>query len=82
MSLVTLQDEVEEIVEYAWTHLNITCPEYRKVWYKLHSYCDAQKWTNIAFVSFYLVCYSQMEESSRYFLTEGPEDYWENEHAR
>ena len=47
VSLVTLQDEVEEIVEYARTYLDISCTEYRKVWYKLYSCADAREWPNI-----------------------------------
>ena len=33
--LASLQDEVEEAVEYARTYLNISQIKYRKVWYKL-----------------------------------------------
>ena len=47
LSLFTLQDEIEEIVEYARTYLNIHSTEYRKVWYKLYSCPDARKWPNI-----------------------------------
>ena len=42
VSFVTLQDEVEEAVEYARTYLDINRTEYRKVWYKLYSCPDAR----------------------------------------
>ena len=47
VSLAALQDEVEEAVEYARMYLDISRTEYRKVWYKLYSSPDAQKWSNI-----------------------------------
>ena len=47
VSLVSLQDEVEEAVEYARTYLAIHRTEYRKVWYKLNTCPDARKWQNI-----------------------------------
>ena len=47
VSVFTLQDEIEEIVEYARTYLNIHSTEYWKVWYKLYSCPDARKWPNI-----------------------------------
>ena len=51
VSLVTLQDEVEEAVEYARTYLDVSHTEYRKVWYKLYSCPDARKWPNILSLS-------------------------------
>ena len=47
VSLATLQDEVEDAVEYARTYLDISRTEYRKVWYKLYSCPDAKKWPNL-----------------------------------
>ena len=47
VSLATLQDEVEEAVEYARAYLDIDRTEYRKVWYKMFSCPDARKWPNI-----------------------------------
>ena len=47
VSLISLQDEIEEAVEYTRTYLDINCTEYRKVWYKLYSCPDARKWPNI-----------------------------------
>ena len=43
----TLPDEVEEIVEYARTYLSISQTPYRKVWYKLCTCPDFNKWPNI-----------------------------------
>jgi len=44
--IATLQDEVEEAVEYARSYLDIGRSEYRKVWYKLYTYPDKGKWPN------------------------------------
>ena len=43
----SLPDEVEEIVEYARTYLSISQTPYRKVWYKLCTCPDFNKWPNI-----------------------------------
>jgi len=45
--IATLQDEVEEAVEYARSYLDIGRSEYRKVWYKLHTCPDKGKWPNL-----------------------------------
>ena len=47
VSLLILQDEITEVVEYARNYLSIETEEYRKVWYKLHVCPDANNWTNI-----------------------------------
>lgn len=47
VSLVSLQDEVEEAVEYTRTYLDISGTEYRKVRYKLYTCPDARKRPNI-----------------------------------
>ena len=46
-SFVSLQDEVEVVVEYPQVYLDISQTEYRKVWYTLYSRPDARKWPNI-----------------------------------
>ena len=46
--LATIQDEVEEIVDYGCKYLDINKLDYREAWYKLLSCPDAQKWTNVA----------------------------------
>lgn len=47
LSFVSVQDEIEEAVDYARRYLNISETDYRKVWYKLFSCPDAKKWPNI-----------------------------------
>ena len=44
--LASLQDEVEEGVEYARTYLDISHTKYHKVWYMLYSCPNAQNWFN------------------------------------
>ena len=46
--LATIQDEIEEIVDYGRKYLDINKLDYREAWYKLLSCPDAQKWTNVA----------------------------------
>ncbi|XP_065918333.1 zinc finger protein 862-like [Dysidea avara] len=45
--IATLQDEIEDAVEYARNYLDIGRSEYRKVWYKLHTCPDQHKWPNL-----------------------------------
>ena len=45
--IASLQDEVEDAVEYARRYLDICRTEYQIVWYKLHSCPDMGKWPNI-----------------------------------
>lgn len=47
IALATLQDEAENVVEYARAYLDISRTPYPKVWYKLHSCPDARKWPSI-----------------------------------
>ena len=51
VSLVTLQEGIEEVVEYACSYLNNSCTEYRKVWYKFYFCPDASKWLNVLSLS-------------------------------
>ena len=46
--LATIQDEIEEIVDYGRKYLDINKLDYHEAWYKLLSCPDAQKWTNVA----------------------------------
>ena len=50
VSLETIQDELEEAVDYARTYLPIGTESYRRVWYKLHTCPDSSKWPNLLFV--------------------------------
>ena len=43
----TIQDELEEAVEYARKYLAIGRDSYRKIWYKLHTCPDSSKWSNL-----------------------------------
>ena len=47
IALATLQDEAENVVEYARAYLDISRTPYPKVWYKLHTCPDARKWPSI-----------------------------------
>lgn len=47
VSLLVLQDEVTEAVEYARSYLSIEIEPYHKVWYKLYVSPDASKWENL-----------------------------------
>ena len=46
VSFVALQDEVEEVVDYARTYLNLSQAGYRNVWYSLCTCPDSRKWPN------------------------------------
>ena len=43
--IATIQDELEEAVEYARKYLGTE--SYRKIWYKLHTCPDSSKWSNL-----------------------------------
>ena len=45
--MATIQDELEEAVEYARKCLAIGRESYRKMWYKLHTCPDSSKWSNL-----------------------------------
>ena len=45
--IATIQDELEEAVEYARRSLAIVSDCYKRVWYKLHVCQDAHKWPNL-----------------------------------
>ena len=45
--IATIQDVVEEAVEYARRYLAIGSDSYKRVWYKLHVCPDAHKWPNL-----------------------------------
>ena len=47
MSLSTLQDEIEDTVDYARRYLSIESTNYRKVWYLLRICPDATKWPSV-----------------------------------
>ena len=45
--IATIQDELEEAVEYARKYLSIGRESYKKIWYKLHTCPDSSKWSNV-----------------------------------
>ncbi len=47
VNLADIQDETEEIVEYARQYMSIETECYKKIWYKLHVAPDSQKWKNV-----------------------------------
>lgn len=47
ISICSLPDEVEEIVEYARSYLDLSGTEYKKIWYTLFTCPDARKWPNV-----------------------------------
>jgi hypothetical protein len=47
VSLASIQDEIEEAVDYARNYLRIESESYQKIWYKLHIAPDVEKWRNI-----------------------------------
>ena len=48
VALAAIQDEIEEIVDYARKYLDIYKLDYREAWYKLLSCPDSQKWSNVS----------------------------------
>ena len=48
VALAAIQDEIEEIVDYARKYLDIYKLDYRETWYKLLSCPDSQKWSNVS----------------------------------
>lgn len=50
VNLLSLHDEIEEVVDHARRHLSIDKLCYRKVWYKLHTSPDSSKWPNVLMV--------------------------------
>lgn len=47
MILATIQNETEEVVNYARKYLSIGTEDYQKIWYKLYTAPDVDKWPNM-----------------------------------
>lgn len=47
VNLSTLQDEIEDAVDYARKYLSLESTNYRKVWYLLHICPDSGKWPSV-----------------------------------
>lgn len=43
----SIQDELEEVVDYARKYLPLGTLSYKKVWFKLHTCPDSVKWSNV-----------------------------------
>ena len=50
-SLSSVQDEVEEIIEYSQKFLPISTSSYREIWYKLHTCHDSNRWPTLLLLS-------------------------------
>ena len=51
VSLASIYDEIEDIVDYARNYLRIESDSYQKVWYRLHTATDVEKWRNVLALS-------------------------------
>lgn len=51
MCVASIQDELEEVVDYARKYLPIGTVSYRKIWFKLHTCPDSVKWPNVRLLS-------------------------------
>ena len=49
--IFSLQDEIDEVVDFYRKYLESQGEDYRKVWYKLFVAQDARKWPNVILVS-------------------------------
>ena len=47
VGLLSLRDEIEEVVCYSKKYFALHKENYQKVWYKLHTTLDAKKWPNV-----------------------------------
>jgi hypothetical protein len=66
ISVLSFQDKVEEVIDYAQTYLNICQVGYTKVWYTLSLVLMLKNGpTSSIFVNWHSVCHSPMEEWSR-----------------
>ena len=51
VSLCSIQDEVEEAVQYARDFLSVSQESHKKIWYQLHTVPDSSKWPNVVRLS-------------------------------
>ncbi len=47
INIASIQDEIEEAIDYARKYLSIQSESYQKIWYKLHISPEAVKWPNV-----------------------------------
>ena len=51
MCLSSIQDEIEEVIEFSRKYLPISTSNYRIIWFKLHTCSDSDKWPNLLILS-------------------------------
>ena len=51
VNLACIQDEIKDAVDYARNYLRIGSESYQKIWYRLHTATDVEKWRNILALS-------------------------------
>ena len=51
MCLSSIQDEIEEVIEFSLEYLPISTSNYRIIWFKLHKCSDSDKWPNLLILS-------------------------------
>lgn len=51
MCIASIQDELEEVVDYARKFLPLGTLSYRKIWFKLHTCPDSEKWPGVLILS-------------------------------
>ena len=56
MDTAHINEEWEDMVDYAWRYLNIAEEDNQIIWFKLFNYPESKKWMNILAVVELLVC--------------------------
>ena len=51
MCAVSVQDELEDVVDFARKYLPLGTLGYRNIWFKLHTCPDSEKWPNVRLLS-------------------------------
>ena len=49
--LCSINDELEEMFSFCTNYVDVLAEDYKKIWYKLFSAHDAQKWRNVLLIS-------------------------------
>ncbi len=51
MCVASVQDELEDVVDFARKYLPLGTMGYRNIWFKLHTCPDSERWPNIRLLS-------------------------------
>ncbi len=51
MCVASVQDELEDVVDFARKYLPLGIMGYQKIWFKLHTCPDSERWPNIRLLS-------------------------------